>query len=92
MSSSFGSFHALNSKTHFDPYISNSVSNHPHVNPFCKLSDMVPINSLASRLEGQFDRWMVRWLDGLIQRLRVSASMPKQKSVTSGVPQRPMLG
>lgn len=54
---------------------------------------MVPLNSPASRLERhQFDRWMVRRLGGLIQRLRVSASMPKWKSTPSGLPQRSMLG
>lgn len=65
-------------------HISNSVSNHPHVNPLIgSPSRAIPLGWRDASLT---DGCMGSSND------RVSASIPKWKSVTSDVPQRAMLG
>ena len=64
---------------------------------FCKAFDKVPHNTLATVLEKhEFDRWTIRWLrnwlEGLVQRIAVNASMSKWKSEMSTVPQGSIQG
>ena len=64
---------------------------------FCKAFDTVSHNILLSKLEKyEFDVWPVQWLrdwlEGFSQRLVVSGSTSRQRSVSSGVPQGSVLG
>jgi len=58
---------------------------------------MLPHNILVSELERcGFDEWTIRWirncLDGCIQRVAVSGSLSKWRSITTGVHQESVLG
>ena len=64
---------------------------------FCKAFDMVPYHILLSKLEWcGFEGWIVRrirnWLAGCSQRVVINGSVSGQRPVTSGVPQRLILG
>ena len=63
----------------------------------CKAFDMVPHNVLVCKMDRHTSdewttQWIWNWLDGHIQRISISDSMLRKRTMISGVSQRSLLG